>query len=712
MANGSTVVAFPQGGDVKASEILSRLSEAKTILRQFQWEWWEGIAFYRGDQWTVWDHGAGRLRRRPALPWRIRVTDNQVLPLVQRQVAMLVERRPTFAAMPRTNDEADVLASEGFESLLTYHWDRLSGTTKLADVLMWSLITGNGFWRVDWDPTAGDPVSIPHPDGSGAYAGKDLPDGGKEPGEGVEEEEEEEDDFILPFGEPEAMASPEEQIVYKGDINITVVSPFSFFVDPTATSLENARWCAQESFVHVDTLIAKGVKGAKDLAPDVTAEEFYNYEQSLRFDSGTSVYTADDAKAQVRVLEWYEAPSKSYPQGRVYTVANGRILKESKPKRHPYGGRYPFVHFPSIKVPGRFWADGYVKHLRPLQLMHNRAVSRYHEIMNLMSNPKWVVDKHAGIKETAINDRPGEVIVKNPGSDVHAVTPPPAPTIHPTVMTLAMNAMQTIAGINDPLVGQNPPNVRSAQALYGLQEAAMRAFVPLALQTESAIRSAGRLILNMVQRYYTEDRSFRILGNSGRAKVYHMTRADTSRVIDVTLAHGSMFPKSKAAQQDRVMQLLQFAPMVFADEDGEFNREFFLEMLEVPSARGVFRPDELDAAQADAEHVDAEQGKPLTVQPWENDKLHMRKHGTKMQDRVWVESNPEAAQAVAAHYAEHEAQVMQKMQGQMVDLNAGPQGPQGGGIAAGGQGGAPGSPGTPTPGASPSPFGAPTGPSL
>ena len=660
------LLTFPhlRGRDTEADIVLAEVNEAKSVMQSFHQKWWEAVAFYDGDQWMVWDRGANRLRKRPTLPWRIRVTDNQTLPLIMRQQAMLIERRPAFAAMPRTNEESDVLAAKAFEALLVYHWDRLDLTDRLADAILWALITGNGFWRVDWDPMAGESVLVPIPDGSSVAGGKDAPKADQAQEEG-EPEPADETPWAVPFGETE-QGGRRMANVPVGDAMVRSVSPFQMFVDPTSTSLEMARWVCQESFVHIEVLEDRfGKAKASKLAPDVTAEQYYNYEQSLRFDRSVSTYVSGDARAQVRVLEYWKRPTRQHPKGRVITVANGHALDI---RDNPYGGRFPYVHFGGIKIPGRFWRDGFVKHLRPLATMRNRATSRYHEHMNLSSNSKWVADKHAGLKETSINDRPGEVIIKNPGSEVYPVPAPPTPTIHPIVMSRSVNSMQTIAGINDPLVGDNPPNVRSASALYGLQEAAMRAFIPMALQTERAIRDAGRLVLGLVQRFYTEDRTFRILGHGNRAKVYHLRRADVARVMDVTVGHGSMAPRSKAGLQERALQLLQMAPMLFMDDDGRFRREWLAEMLNMPAVMQGSEVEELDEAQAYYEHVEAERGETLRVMPWENDRLHMRRHAAKLTDREWVEANEQAAQALAAHYAEHEQQQLAKQMGMVGNL--------------------------------------------
>jgi hypothetical protein len=669
-----------EAADDVAAEVMNHVAESKQIQQSSRWEWYDAVAFVRGDQWTYWDPGARRMRRRPALPWRVRLTDNQTLPQITMQRALLTERIPAFRAMARTEEEGDVLAALGFEALLIYHWDRLDLTDKLGDALDAALVTGNGFWRVSWDANAGVPVQVPLPVGSDVAGAKDAPKAEEPKGD-----EAQMDDFFMPLG-----AEPTEETVFTGDVSVQVVSPFSMHVDTVARSLSEARWVCQESFVHMDVLRDKFGAKVDKINPDVGPQEYYNYEQHLRFDSGSANSISDDFKSRVRVLEFWEAPSKKHPSGRVITVAGGMTLDA---RDNPYGGRFPYVHFPAIKVHGRFWADGYVKHLRPLQAMHNRAISRFHEIMNLMGNPKWIVDKGSGIKETAINDRPGEVLFKAPGSVVQAVPPPPPPTIHPQIMSLAMNHMQNISGVNDPLVGQNPPNVRSGRSIAFLQEAGMRRFVPLALQTESALKSAGRLVLHLVQRFYGEDRTIRILGRDSKPEVHHISKADVDRVMDVTIEHGAMIPRSKAAQQDTVLELLQRAPMLFTGEDGKLMRNRLFRMLDIPVATDRLTPDIADRNQAYQEHIEAKRGEPVQAMPWEDHVLHMQIH------RAWLQSedakrNPEAMQAIASNYAEHEMALQQGL-GPVQPTPESPLGGVGGGPAPPGAGGGPGEPGLP-----------------
>ena len=659
-----------KGKDGEAQRVLNYVKEVKTVTSDLADEWFHAVTFTRGNQWTYLDPQSGGIQHIPRVPWRIRVVDNQTLPQVTHMVALLLQNRPTYQALARNSEEEDILAAYGFEGLLQHDWDRLNLTHLLSRTISGALTMGNYFWRIGWNPLAGRPLLAPSQVGENTLAAKDAPRAEETAAPAPAEE----DEFFIP-GMPEGAPVEEEQdTVYEGDVDVTPVSPFNFGVDLAATDLRRAAWCYQEAYVHRDVLADRIGSKAKDLISDVSMSEYSAYDQQLRFDTSSDL-ASDAVLDQIRVIEFWEAPTKKHPEGRVITVAGGQTIDI---KKNPYEGRFPFVHFGAIQVEGRFWCDGIVRHLVPLQQMHNKAVSRYHEIMNLSANPKVIADAGALTSETSINDQPGEVFFKKRGSEVSFVPPPPPSSIHPQIMSMAMNAMQSITGVNDPLAGQNPPNVRAGTTVRYLQEAGMRRFLPIALQMERAIKETGQMLMYLHKRFTTEDQMFQVLGREGRPEVHWLKKAHIDRIQDVTIIHGSMMPKSPASQQETMIQMLQYAPFLFVDENGQMDKEHIFRVLDMPTARGRVSLDGKQRARAYQEHIDCQEGKDIVVQPYDNDMLHMRLHAARLSDDEWFQENQEAAMKLMQHYAQHEMQIRQKQSGQMVDINAGAsQGQQG-----------------------------------
>ena len=626
-------------------------------MQEFHENWLYDIQFYRGFQWVYQNNNVGRLLPIPVTPWRPRITDNQTRPLITQMLALLIEKDPSWEAVATTPDEDDLLAAEGYEGLLRQGWDRLGVPVRLQSALLDMLISGNGFWRIAWNPLGGRPLNAPNREGESLLLGKgDPPPEQKTKAEpaGIEE-------FYVP-GEVAPPASAAPAVEFEGDVEVMCVSPFNLDLPVSATSLEHAAWVAHHAFVHRDVLVDRIGSKAKNLQAGGGMDEFDNYERQLRFDTGIGEQALQDVGDLVRVTEFWEAPSKKHPEGRVITVAGGETLVV---KRNPYGGRYPFVHFGCNPAPGRFWCDGMVRELEPLQKAHNSALSRYAMIMMLSANPKVVADKDSGIKDTAINDEPGEVIFKKRGSSVEFVSPPVPATIHPAIMSLVMNSMQSITGVNDTLAGQNPPNVRAALSIRFLQESGLRRFVPIARRVEESLRSAGRLMLYLHKRFWSDERMEQVLGTGASGEVFYMRRADIDRIHDVTIRAGSLVPKSPAAQQDLVVSLLQYAPFLFQGQ-GKMNQEDILRMLDLPNATGKTGIKAAQRKRAYGEHKALILGDPVGVVPWDDDDLHMELHGCRLSDEAWSRKNPEASAMLAEHYAAHEMNKMQKLTGAML----------------------------------------------
>lgn len=642
-----------RGKDDESRRVLELVHESRRSMQEFHENWLYDIQFYRGFQWVYQNNNVGRLLPIPVTPWRPRITDNQTRPLITQMLALLIEKDPTWEAAGSTQDEEDLLAAEGYEGLLRQSWDRLCVPNRLQTALLDMLIVGNGFWRIAWNPLGGRPLNAPNRGGESLMVGRGDPkpeSAEKPPAEA---------DFYVP-GQPEVEA--EAPVQYEGDVEVMCVSPFNIDIPVSATSLENAPWVAHHAFVHRDVLVDRIGSKAKNLQAGGGMEEFDNYERQLRFDNGIGEQAFQDAGDLIRVTEFWEGPSRKHPTGRVVTIAGGETLAA---KPNPYGGRYPFVHFGCNPAPGRFWCDGMVRELEPLQKAHNSALSRYAMIMMLSANPKVIADKDSGIKDTAINDEPGEVIFKKRGSSVDFVSPPVPMAIHPAIISLVMNSMQSITGVNDTLAGQNPPNVRAALSIRFLQESGLRRFVPIARRVEESLRSAGRLCLYLHKRFWSDERMEQVLGSGASSEVYYMRRADIDRIHDVTIRAGSLVPKSPAAQQDLVVNLLQYAPFLFQGQ-GKINSEDILRMLDLPNASGKTGIRSAQRKRAYGEHKAALVADPIAVVPWDDDDLHMEIHGCRLSDESWCRKNQEAAAALAEHYAEHQANMMQKLSGMML----------------------------------------------
>src|ERR1700743_1347700 len=120
--------------------------------------WQLNLAFYQGYQWLFWNHG--RLDKPRLDRHRVTITDNRIIGVVRNEIAKMTKQNPAWQVVPTSAVDEDTQAAETGEKVLSYLWRHLNMKHCLEDALLWSRITGAGFWKVCWDSTKGDRVQV------------------------------------------------------------------------------------------------------------------------------------------------------------------------------------------------------------------------------------------------------------------------------------------------------------------------------------------------------------------------------------------------------------------------------------------------------------------------------------------------------------------------------------------------------------------------
>ena len=102
----------------------------------------------------------------------------------------------------------------GKNAYLDYWWDAFHLTEKREEAMMWSVICGNGFWKITWDDKSGPGMKVMlNPDGQPIvdplvryYFDQKLAEAGID-------------------------SSEFERRIYQGEIRVDVMSPFDVLLD-------------------------------------------------------------------------------------------------------------------------------------------------------------------------------------------------------------------------------------------------------------------------------------------------------------------------------------------------------------------------------------------------------------------------------------------------------------------------------------------------
>jgi len=525
-------------GFASAASLVKRVDELERQRELLARQWKLNLAFYKGKQYVFYNR---RSRRIESLPtddgdkprYRVRLVSNQIAPNTQSLLSRLVKSKPQFFATPGQSSFEAQKATEVAENLLDYWWDQFSLTEKREEAMMWSIICGNGFWKITWDDQAGEgmEVMVNPIDGEPII-----------------------DPMVKHFFEKNldelGIDSDEfERRIYQGEIRVDVMSPFDVLLDDSASVFEDCKYAFCIHPMSSDEIFERyGVRlkpNAVNRYPDETLPGMFG---NL------------DAKTQenVRVVYYgYFLPGPKYPDGRfvVFTKSPNVVLYDA-PWPYPFK-QLPLVKFPGLRIPGQLWDTSVVEQAIPLQKELNRTLSQMIEYKNLTLKPQMLAP--VGSLRQRITDEPGAIFEYNPvaGKVPESI---PIPSLPPYVFEHLQDLgtrIKDVFGLNEIVEGSVPPNVEAGVAIDLLQEAATDRLAPQIMLMEKTLERCGNLMLQLAQEYYQEPRTMIIMGSGSKPKVEKFEDADMIAGVTVKVEAGSGLPRTRAGRQARVMQLLQ-----------------------------------------------------------------------------------------------------------------------------------------------------------
>ncbi len=524
-------------GFAPADKLVKKVEDLRRQRETLERQWKLNLAFYKGKQYVFYNRKSRRIESLPTDDgdkprYRVRLVSNQIAPNTQSLLSRLVKSKPQFFATPGQSSFEAQKATEVAENLLDYWWDAFSLTEKREEAMMWSIIAGNGFWKITWDDQAGEgmEVMINPLDGEPIV-----------------------DPMVKHFFEKNldelGIDSDEfERRIYQGEIRVDVMSPFDVLLDDSASVFEDCKYAFCIHPMSSDEIFERyGVRlkpNAVNRYPDETLPGAFG-----NLDSKT--------QENVRVVYYgYFLPGPKYPDGRfvVFTKSPNVILYDA-PWPYPFK-QLPLVKFPGLRIPGQLWDTSVVEQAIPLQKELNRTLSQMIEYKNLTLKPQMLAP--VGSLRQRITDEPGAIFEYNPvaGKVPESI---PIPSLPPYVFEHLQdlgNRIKDVFGLNEIVEGSVPPNVEAGVAIDLLQEAATDRLAPQIMLMEKALERCGNLMLQLAQEYYQEPRTMIIMGSGSKPKVEKFEDADMIAGVSVKVEAGSGLPRTRAGRQARVMQLL------------------------------------------------------------------------------------------------------------------------------------------------------------
>lgn len=330
------------------------------------------------------------------------------------------------------------------------------------------------------------------------------------------------------------------------------VSPFDVYVDPEASSLQDARWIAQRIVRPLEEVRKdKRYRQSARLNVQGTALGSIELDRRQRKEMG------DDA-LRVVVWEHYDLVN-----GRLCIFADGGSDFLVEPMDMPYAMGHPFVMVRNYEVPGQFYPIGDLEMLEPLQLELNATRSA------LMNNRKTYARKYlyraSGFGEKGVaalrSNVDGTVVPvedeNRPFSDL--ISPMPHTPLSGDIYNLSdiiMGDAREVSGISEYQRGVSPSVRRTATEAAMIQDATNARSADKLGTIEAFIREVARKQLQVAQQFLTGEQVARVTGSQGKTIWLPYTRDDIVGEFDFTVEAGSTQPTNDQQRRQDAMALV------------------------------------------------------------------------------------------------------------------------------------------------------------
>lgn len=538
-------------------------SSFETERRSFEEGWIKNLAFFAGKQHFVQE--GTRLREPENVPeHRVFYRANFILGSVMRACSKIMQMSGSFAVAPKNGSKLARDAAKLSMKIFEHQKEITSYEYKKMLAYLWAANCGSVYLKPVWDPTAGEPDR---------FFFDNMKD--KTPIGNLSAEE-----------QKQKVEDGEFMDLPSGDVDIGIVSPFSFYWDWKAREggIEDCGWCAQVQATDIDDLYdLYGSKAEKVRSMDEWTGSIY-YEEALSFmttgvNSLNTAFTTPDEKRgrRVRTVEYWERPNRSNKyKGRHILAAGDQILSNGDNKYRVTGYPLPFVKMDWWPMPGRFPGLSLTEQLVSPQFQYNKARAAITEHQNVHGHPPILSPKGAGIPTGHYTIGSGDVIEYDPLGGMPTVMQiPPLPNEVMQNASLARGEMREIAADASPDVSNLPGGIRGSEGIALMLEEKNIALTPTATASLKVDREVGRMFLSYGKLFYRDQRVMHFAGPNGELKAVHFSNADINN--DLRILAEPMQVLSVAGQRSSILDYVQTGvlmnPALLQTDPGAFRRE-------------------------------------------------------------------------------------------------------------------------------------------
>ena len=565
-----------------AEEITQEYLRRREERRSIESGWLLNLNFFSGNQYCDVSPFGGIVEEDPMFYWQARRVFNHIAPTVDSRIAKLEKMKPELTVRAFSDEDGDIKAAKLATGILKYVQERIGLNDIASKALMWSETCGSVFYKITWNEKGGRQVAV---------------DG-------------------------------ENQPVYEGEVQVSVVPPFEIFPD----RLDAEDFDGLQSVIHAKAVSAQYIEekfGVTVEGRDVSGILSYSEPSAGKLPTEKFGMNSTDLKDGEILIERYTKPSVEFPEGKLEIVAGKKLLYSGglpfvNGERNERG--FPFVKQDCLRLPGAFFASSVIDRLIPVQRAYNAVRNRKHEFLNRLSMGVMVVEDGAVDTDELSEEGllPGKVLVYRQGGKAPEMLDCGSiPSEFKDEEEWLEKEFALISGVSELSQNSTPVRVTSGvglQLLLSQDDSRLSATVAC---IERAIKEVGRQILRLYRQFAGTARLMTLTGENQKTQIYYFNASG----LDVNdLQFESKETLSPEQKKETLLKLYEAG--LLTDEEGKLtteNKQRILEAFGFGSYENARDISALHIAKASEENLEL---KHAEIQPDEYDEhaLHVTEH--------------------------------------------------------------------------------------
>lgn len=544
--------------------------------------------------------------------WQNRQVFNHIAPLIETRLAKFSKIQPSLHVRPKTDNDKDIEGASVAERLISQTFSDCNMKEIIKKVTVWSETCGSGFYKVLWNNDGGESM--------GTLDGKEI---------------------------------------YEGSAEILPVSPFEIFPDSLYT--QEIDDC--ESIIHARAVRVSAVKekyGVTLAGKDIDVFSMTST-AGTSFADGNAVTTVKDS---VIVIEKFQKPCSEFPNGRLITVAEGKLLYYGE---LPYvNGKnktrtFPFVKQDAITNAGSFFGSSLIERLIPLQRSFNAVKNRKHEFLNRLSMGVLTVEDGSLDVDDLNQDglSPGKILVYRQGSKAPEIM---SETTLPVDFTeeenKLLNEFVIVSGVSDVSSSSDNASLSSGSALQILIEQDNERLLLPAENIRNCYVNVAKQVVRLFAQFLSGMRAVKYYDAFNKARISYASR-ESVRSDDVYDNGDNAFMYSQTQKKELIYKLYN-SGLLF-DEKGTVKsgiKSKVLEMMgyeDLDDKKGLSR---LHEEKAQMENEKMRSGD-IDVEEIDDDEIHISEH-VKYALSEYAEFSDQLKERYFKHVRAHKDRLNQK----------------------------------------------------